>query len=619
MSRERPDLLDELSLSDIEVTRARDPESFAAVPVQPSLPRPPAPGAGRALPSSPTAAQTPQARAPETFPPPPPEAPNPVTSAAQVGRYELLLELASGGMATVYVGRQRGAGGFQRLVAIKRMHPHIGAEPELAASFMDEARIASLIRHPNVVNVHDVHESDGEHLLVMDYVEGSSLAHVMRAARKRNERISRPAALRILIDALHGLHAAHEQTTLDGRPLGVVHRDATPHNILLGTDGSVRITDFGIAKAAERSVNTATGLAKGKFRYMAPEQARGGALDRRVDVFAMGVVAWELLTGDRLFDGESDAEVLLAVTGGRYRRPTSVDATIPAELEAIVMKALAPEANERWPTALAFADALAAHGKAAGEVASPTEVARLVHEFCGDDVNKRRKTIGDVLQGRRAPAALSGVAHARRAGGTGSSTAGASAPLTLDSVKVVPALTPEELARYHARRRLLWGLAAAAGLAVAGAAVTAAVVFSRPRTEPAPAAVVTRVVSAVPPSAPAPLPSTVRVEVSADQDIMGVRGPGIVETQFKDKGAVLQITRADESVTLVVELADGTTIEESLVPKQNTAIRVRSVAQKSTTTPKQTAVPGVARPTGATTGATKPTGPAPGLEKNPYE
>ncbi len=378
----------------------------------------------------------------------------------QVGRYELLLEIAAGGMATVYVGRQHGAGGFERLVAIKRMHPHIGAMPELCAAFMDEARIASLIRHPNVVNVHDVHDAEGEHLLVMDYVDGASLANVMRAARKREERLSRPAVIRILIDALSGLHAAHELTTFDGTPLGVVHRDATPHNILLGTDGTVRITDFGIAKAAERTVHTATGLAKGKFRYMAPEQARGRAIDRRVDVFAMGIVAWELFIGERLFQAEADAQVLLEITEGNYRRPSSVDRNFPADLDRIVMKALAPSANDRYPTAAAFAEALDGWGREHSELVSSAEIARLLHEFCGAPIVARRRSLAAVLQGTRQPPNFQAMRQTQSSS-TGSNAT--SAPLTLDSVKVALAVRPQDMERRRLVRRLSF---VAAGLAL---------------------------------------------------------------------------------------------------------------------------------------------------------
>jgi serine/threonine-protein kinase len=561
--------------------------------------------------SSPTAAGTPFALGASV------QVEEPPPSVQQVGRYELLLELASGGMATVYIGRQRGAAGFQRLVAIKRMHPHVSKVPELAASFMDEARIASLIRHPNVVNVHDVHEAEGEHLLVMDYVEGASLAAVMRGARKRRERIGRPAALRILVDALAGLNAAHEQTSLDGRPLGVVHRDATPHNILLGVDGSVRLTDFGIAKAAERTVNTATGLAKGKFRYMAPEQARGGALDRRVDVFAMGIVAWELLTGDRLFDADSDGQVLLAISEGKYRKPSSVDPSIPAELEAIVMRALAVNPNERWPTALAFADAITAWGQSTGEIASPAEVSRLVYEFCGVEVQARRASLSEVLAGTRAAPSLGGASRRHSSGGTGS-TAGTSAPLTLDSVKVVQALSAEDIRAYRTRRRVLIGGAALGGLIVAGLLVAiAAVVSSKSEKDDSLVQATTASVTAsapVTPSAAAPESARVRVEVRSDRDIAEIRGPGVTNIEFGKAGVTLELPRSDQPVQLVVRMADGAEIEEQVVPKENMAIFVRSMQAAS----KPAAKPVVAPPP-ATTAKSKPPPTNPGLESNPYE
>src|SRR5262245_53623364 len=203
------------------------------------------------------------------------------------GRYELLFELASGGMGAVHVGRRLGAGGFQRLVAIKRMHPSIAQDPESVAAFHDEARIASLVQHANVVAIHDVHQLGDEHLLVMDYIDGVSLATLLGALRAAGKRLSHRGALRIVIDALRGLHAAHELCDRDGRPLELVHRDATPHNILVGTDGCVRLTDFGIARAVARTVHTEPGFAKGKYTYMAPEHAFAEPLDRRADVFTM--------------------------------------------------------------------------------------------------------------------------------------------------------------------------------------------------------------------------------------------------------------------------------------------------------------------------------------------
>lgn len=590
--RGRPEVTEEVSLSDIELTRARDGEEpslssleLTRIPPDPEPPR-------VELASSPTA----------------------LLGAARVGRYELLMELASGGMATVYVGRQRGAGGFERLVAIKRMHPHVGAVPELAAAFMDEARIASLVRHPNVVNVHDVHETDGEHLLVMDFVDGASLAGVMRAARKRGERISRPAALRIAREGLFGLHAAHEQTNLEGKPLGIVHRDATPHNILLGADGSVRLTDFGIAKASERSVQTATGLAKGKFRYMAPEQARGGAIDRRVDVFAMGIVCWELLTGRRLFEAESDAEVLLAITEGRYDTPRSVEPSVPAELDQIVVRALERDPNARWPTALAFADALDGWARRAGEQASAAEIARLVDEFAGSDIRRRREHVAAVLAGRAPPVMLAVGTRRDLPHGTGS-TAGASAPVTVDSARVVPAITAEELARRRLRRTLV--AVAAALTALLG--LLGVILALRGSPRPAQA----ELSSALPPAplpppaesvAPEPLPARVRVRVAADGDLAEIRAPGASDIRFGDQEVELTLPRSSEPVTLVVRFADGSEIEEQLVPKENTAIRVRRVA-RSNPAERRSARP-TARPAAP---RAEPKRPAAGLEANPYE
>ncbi len=536
--------------------------------------------------------------------------------AAYVGRYELLVELASGGMATVYVGRQRGAGGFERLVAIKRMHRHISAVPELAASFMDEARIASLIRHPNVVNVHDVHEADGEHLLVMDYVDGTSLAHVMRAARQRKTKVPRPAALRILVDALYGLHAAHEQESLEGKPLGVVHRDATPHNILLGTDGTARLTDFGIAKAAERTVHTGTGLAKGKFRYMAPEQARAGALDRRVDVFAIGIVAWELLTGERLFKGESDVEVLLTVSEGNYPRPSRFDSTVPAPLEGIVMRALSVDPNQRWPTAKAFAEALEGYARESGDLCSPSEVARLVDEFCGAEIRERRLLISEVLSGKRPPVMSTGSVTPSHAG-TGSTGA---QPLTLDSVKVVPAISEEELRRYRWRRRLL------IAIAVAGTAMVAAlvvlVVQSRGSTPEKRMASATPAASAStaaagPAASAEARPDRVRIQLSSDTDIAEIRAPGISDITFNTDGAAFELPRSDKEVAVNIRFDDKSVITESIVPRENTAIRVRSVAgaHSAESAPKRPTHQGASRAAHHGGGEKTPAG----LEKNPYE
>ena len=271
------------------------------------------------------------------------------------GRYEALHRIASGGMASVYLGRTRGPGGFERLVALKVMHDHIRHDPAFSAMFLDEARLAARIRHPNVVPTLDVAE-DGRYI-VMEYVEGASLHAILSRLRKRGETIPLPIALRIFVDALSGLHAAHELADAAGKPLNIVHRDVSPHNILVGVDGTSRITDFGIAHAEARITSTRGGEIKGKLPYMAPEQLQDEDLDRRTDVYAAGCVLWEVLVGERLFRGGSEAAVACAILAGAERSPRQAGADVPASLDAACMQALGSR-QSRFLTALAFSEAV---------------------------------------------------------------------------------------------------------------------------------------------------------------------------------------------------------------------------------------------------------------------
>ncbi|MEZ4442632.1 MAG: protein kinase [Polyangiaceae bacterium] len=271
------------------------------------------------------------------------------------GRYEALHRIASGGMATVYLGRTRGAGGFERLVALKVMHEHIAHDPTFSAMFLDEARLAAGIRHPNVVPTLDV-ASDGRYL-VLEYVEGASLHAVLTRLRKAGERLPLDVALRIFVDALSGLHAAHELTDRKGNPLNIVHRDVSPHNILVGVDGTSRITDFGIAYAEARITSTRGGELKGKLPYMAPEQLEDATVDRRTDVYAAGCVLWEMLVGRRLFRGKSEAAIACAVLAGPTESPREAGVEVPESIDAACMQALAP-VGHRFVTALAFSEAL---------------------------------------------------------------------------------------------------------------------------------------------------------------------------------------------------------------------------------------------------------------------
>ncbi|MEZ4297069.1 MAG: serine/threonine-protein kinase [Polyangiaceae bacterium] len=252
-------------------------------------------------------------------------------SRLRFGPYDVLFELASGGMGRVYVARKSGAGGFERLAVLKRVHSHLLSDPDVCAMVRDEAKIAALVVHPNVVGVEDVLDTGDELLLAQPYVESASLSDLLKAARKAGEKLSPAVAARITLDLLAGLHAAHEARDLRGELLHVVHRDVSPHNVLVGADGRARLIDFGIARAERRLTQTKSGVVKGKLAYVAPETLRNDPVDLRVDVFAAGIVLHEALSGQRLFDGDDEGAVLLAVMLQEDRAAVRADPGVPAE------------------------------------------------------------------------------------------------------------------------------------------------------------------------------------------------------------------------------------------------------------------------------------------------
>lgn len=274
---------------------------------------------------------------------------------ARLGRYEILAPIASGGMAAVYLGRHRSTGGFERLVAIKVLHAHLAETSGFVAMFLDEARIAARIRHPNVVDVFDVESVDGELIIAMQYVEGASLRGLVMGTRQAGKAFPRPILFPLIHDVLSGLHAAHELTDDAGELVGLVHRDVSPHNILVGVDGVARVADFGVAKARGRLATTRSGNVKGKLRYLAPEQLLGEAIDRRVDVFALGVVLWECLTLRPLFKGSHEAESMMAILQKTIQPPSRHAADVSEALDRICLRALERDREKRYPTALAFA------------------------------------------------------------------------------------------------------------------------------------------------------------------------------------------------------------------------------------------------------------------------
>ncbi len=316
------------------------------------------------------------------------------------GNYEPLLQLAAGGMATVHIARQLGAAGFERIVVVKRVHRHLLADRAFYDMFRDEAHVASMVRHPNVVPVIDVVEigdaihDNRELLLVMEYVESASLSTIQRAVHEDGKRIPIPIVARILCDALAGMHAAHTAVDMRGEPLGVVHRDVSPQNIIVGVDGSARLIDFGVAKAAHRLSETRSGSVKGKYSYMAPEQAHGRPVDARTDIFAAGIVFHECLTAKRLFRGENELDTVRMISEADVLPPSSVEPAIPAALDAVALKALTRAPAGRFQTALEMMDAI----ESAMPLASPREVAAYLERVCGARMLERREAVKSKLE-----------------------------------------------------------------------------------------------------------------------------------------------------------------------------------------------------------------------------
>jgi eukaryotic-like serine/threonine-protein kinase len=327
---------------------------------------------------------------------------------AKLGRYEILGKLAAGGMAIVYVARAHGVAGFERLVAIKVLHSNLAHEEEFIKMFLDEARLAASIRHPNVVPTIDISDSEKSgYFIVMEYIEGDHLGQLLSSANKAGERLPIRVTLRIIGDALGGLGAAHDLRDEQGNKQNLVHRDVSPHNIMVGRDGVARLTDFGVAKAEDRLTHTRDGQVKGKLAYMAPEQAASGTTDTRSDLFSMGVILWECLTGQRLMRAESTAATLHKLLHGEIPKPSSILPEL-APLDPVLEKALSRDPDQRYPTAEAFARALEDVSGAFAGGASLREVSKVVKHHAAAKLKRDKKLIDDALKALRPAGAPDG-------------------------------------------------------------------------------------------------------------------------------------------------------------------------------------------------------------------
>lgn len=271
----------------------------------------------------------------------------------QFGKYTVVGHLATGGMAEVYLARAAGLQGFEKLVVLKRVRPDVSTE-ETTESFLAEARLVATLEHPNIAHVHEIGSVNGSYFFVMEYVSGGDLRQLMHRAVDTGRRIALADAIYIIIQVCEALHYAHDKQDLDGHALGIIHRDVSPSNVLLSHEGAVKVCDFGVAKATNRGTETKGGTLKGKYAYMSPEQCRGRPLDRRSDVFSIGILLYELTTLQQLFTADSEFDLLCKIVELPIPTPSGLVANYPPELERIVMRALAKDREARYPTAQAL-------------------------------------------------------------------------------------------------------------------------------------------------------------------------------------------------------------------------------------------------------------------------
>jgi serine/threonine protein kinase/ABC-type branched-subunit amino acid transport system substrate-binding protein len=337
-----------------------------------------------------------------------------IYSAQPFGKYILVQKLAEGGMAEIFLAKQTGDGtgiaGFERNVVIKRMLAHLSRQPEFVDMFLDEARLASRLNHPNIIPIYDLGLAEGSYYICMEYLPGEDLSWVLRQARGHHRQLPIDVAVRIVIDAARGLHHAHEFADEDGKPLNIVHRDVSPGNIYIGYEGQVKVLDFGIAKAESRVTSTTVGIVKGKAMYMSPEQSRAEPVDRRSDIYALGVTLYETLTISRPFMRDSAQGMMHAVLRGDFEPPRKRRPELPEELEQIVLKAMALDANDRFATAAEMADALERLLDAT-TASGGASVGRFLRDLCGEHQMSQKTRIPTLssLQAMK----LSSQAHMR--------------------------------------------------------------------------------------------------------------------------------------------------------------------------------------------------------------
>lgn len=513
-------------------------------------------------------------------------------SAPVLGRYEILGELAIGGMSEVLLARIVGPSGFQRPVVLKRILPHLARRSAFVDMFLDEARIVARIRHPNVVQVHELAQEGTELVLAMEYLEGETVAGVMKRLSVRVETLPSALVAYIVAEACAGLHAAHELVDEHGVPQGVIHRDVSPQNLFVTYDGQVKLIDFGIAIAADRVAKTEAGQIKGKFSYMSPEQCLSRPLDRRSDVFSMGVVLYELGTGRLLFSRDSHAETFRAICEEPLIPPSRVAPDFPESLERICMRALAVERDERYPTAMEMRrDLLAAARTLDPEGAEPREAtASLMHHLFPDRILEKKELLRRVRAGEH-------VVHPPAAEAD-------------HTVELPPIHVGERISQQSKRPRLHWLFAAALlASAVGGAALLRGKGASSKSSAPADGTTPAGLVSApgfIDPTAPTTAETAPKAR---HQDIVALTKIRLETTPSgarvsiggKRRGTTpleVELPRATSALDVVFSLRGYTTAHQSIIPDSDQRLAVSLVPSHDSTARTPRNAPSASKPDG---------------------
>lgn len=500
---------------------------------------------------------------------------------SQIGRYQILGLLGTGGMAEVFLARLTGPSGFERPVVIKRILPHLAREPQFVNMFLDEARIAASIRHQNVVTVQELGQEDGELFLVMEYLEGESLAGIARRLSRKKKLLSYGLCAHVMAEVCGGLHAAHEMKGPDGRPMGLVHRDISPGNIFVTYAGEVKLLDFGIAVAADRVAKTEVGQVKGKYAYMSPEQCHGTALDRRADVFSLGTVLYELSTCRRLFKRANDVATIQAICNSEAPTPARLVSSYPPSLERICMKALRRDRGARYQTALEMRRDLLDVSRALNEGKIPEEsLSRVMHKLFIDRIEQKRRMLASIRDGDEitsVPTAETDAQIELPGISTSDLSSGSVSSISLSR-------GPSKPTRPSRRGAWLVGAAAAALLVIAGTGLLTtwsgtpadaghageALQAAEPKAaEPKPV-----FPPPAPPPAPVeppPKPATVKVRIETQP-----RG-ALVSIAGEDRGATptaLELDRSDDPVELHIAHPGYVSLTQEVVPNVDQLLRV---------------------------------------------